>query len=729
MTTSEHSSRETIRSTAPARSVGAADADAPKRSVALIRNIGIIAHIDAGKTTLTERLLYYSGRTHRVGDVDAGTTVTDWMAQERERGITITAAVIMIPWRDDLTRQSAQINIVDTPGHIDFTAEVQRSLRVLDAGVVVFDAVAGVEPQSETVWHQADQYAVPRICFVNKMDRPGADLERTLRMIRERLNAKPAALQLPIYEDEVFVGVVDLIQESALVYSGEAGAEPQQVQIPEALAAQVRVARERLVEAVAATDEELTERYLAGEPLVEQALIRALRKAVLENKLVPVFMGSALHNRGIQPVLDAIVRYLPSPLDLPCVEGVDPVSGEPLARAADPQAPFCAMAFKVVSDPWVGRLSYLRVYSGTLDASTRLLNTTRQQTERVSRVLRMSAQKREDIGTCCAGDIVAVVGLKHTYTGDTLCDPDGPILLEQISFPAPVIRVAVAPVSTVEQDKLFRALRRLADEDPTFQTRYDTESGQTLINGMGELHLEIIVDRLLREFGVECSVGPPQPAYRETITRQAKGEGRYIHQSGGSGSYAVVRLALSPGKSGEGFGFENQAPVSQLPLLYISAIEHGIRGAMEAGELAGFPVTDVRVVVTGGRFHEVDSHRRDFEIAGSMAFKAAYRRASAVLLEPVMQVATQVGDEHIGPVIKDLATRRGTVTGVESETEGRYLVKAEVPLRTMFGYVTGLRSLTSGHGSFTMQFAHYEPVDAETAAEIISEQRVDRRRR
>jgi len=440
-------------------------------------------------------------------------------------------------------------------------------------------------------------------------------------------------------------------------------------------------------------------------------------------------MGSALHNRGIQPVLDAIVRYLPSPLDVPSVEGVDPVSGESLARAADPQAPLCAMAFKVVSDPWVGRLSYLRVYSGTLEAGTRMLNTTRQEQERVSRVLRMSAQKREDIGTCCAGDIVAVVGLKHTYTGDTLCDPDGPILLERISFPEPVIRVAVAPVSTVEQDKLFRALRRLADEDPTFQTRYDTDTGQTLINGMGELHLEIIVDRLLREFGVECSVGPPQPAYRETITRQASAEGRYIHQSGGSGSYGVVQLALSPGRSGEGFSFENRAPVPQLPLNYIPAIERGILGAMEAGELAGFPVTDVRVVVTGGRFHEVDSHRRDFEIAGSMAFKAAVRRASAILLEPVMQVATQVGDEHIGPVIKDISTRRGTVTGVEFEAEGRYLVKADVPLRQMFGYVTGLRSLTSGHGSYTMQFAHYEPVDTDIAEEIISEQRVGGRPR
>ena len=729
MSTSKHNSRENIRDGSLARSVDSVEAAAPLQRIGMIRNIGIIAHIDAGKTTLTERLLFYSGRTHRLGDVDAGTTVTDWMEQERERGITITAAVITIPWQDHLTYQTAQINIVDTPGHIDFTAEVQRSLRVLDGGVVVFDAVAGVEPQSETVWRQADQYAVPRICFINKMDRPGADVERTLRMIRERLNAEPVALQLPIYEDEVFLGVVDLIQASALYYSGDAGAEPRQVQIPEILLVQTSEAREQLVEAVAVTDEELTKRYLDGETIADKALIKALRKAVLDNKLVPVLMGSALHNRGIQPVLDAIVRYLPSPLDVPRVKGIDSITGDTLERDADPQAPLCALAFKVVSDPWVGRLSYLRIYSGTLDTRTRILNTTRQQQERVSRVLRMYAQKREDIGTCSAGDIVAVVGLKHTYTGDTLCDPGDPILLEQISFPVPVIRVAVAPVSQVEQDKLFRALRRLADEDPTFHTRYDKDTGQTIISGMGELHLEIIVDRLLREFGVECSAGPPLPAYRETITRQADAEGRYIHQSGGSGNYAVVRLVISPGESGEGFSFENHASAIQLPLGYIPAIKRGILGAMESGELAGFPVVDVRVVVTGGRFHEVDSHNRDFEIAGSMAFKTAYRRASAVLLEPVMQVVTQVGDAYIGAIIKDFATRRGTVTGVEYETEGSYLVKAEVPLRALFGYVTGLRSLTSGHGSFTMHFALYEAVDPDIAEEIIREQQVDKRPR
>jgi elongation factor G len=687
-----------------------------------IRNIGIIAHIDAGKTTLTERLLYYSGRTHRQGDVDAGTTVTDWMDQERERGITITAAVITIPWQDSFTNQTAQINIVDTPGHIDFTAEVQRSLRVLDGGVVVFDAVAGVEPQSETVWHQADQYRVPRICFVNKMDRPGANLKRTLHMIRERLNAEPVLLQLPIYDQASYRGEVDLIQESVRSYSGEPGAEPQLIHLNAKLQSQTRSAREELVAAVAATDEQLTIQYLAGKSIPEIDLIRALRKAVLENKLVPVCIGSALYNRGIQPVLDAIVRYLPSPADVPHVRAIGANSENRAELEADPQKPLCALAFKVVSDPWVGRLSYLRIYSGVLDSKSRILNATRQQSERISRVLRMTAQKREDIGFCSAGDIVAVVGLKHTYTGDTLCDPNTPVLLESITFPVPVIRVAIKPVSQVEQEKLSRALRRLADEDPTFETHYDTDAGQTIISGMGELHLEIIVDRLRREFGVGCSVGPPQPAYRETITRQANSEGRYIHQTGGAGHYAVVQLALYPGRLGEGFSFENPVSPTQLPHGYIPAIERGILGSMEAGELAGFPVVDVRIVVTGGKFHEVDSHPRDFEIAASIAFKTAYQNANPVLLEPVMQVATRVGDAHIGTVIKDFSQRRGTVTGVEVETENTYLVKAKVPLRAMFGYVTGLRSLTSGYGTFTMEFSEYETVDATIAEEIIRQQ-------
>ncbi len=693
------------------------------------RNIGIIAHIDAGKTTLTERILFYSGRTHRVGQVDDGTTVTDWMAQERERGITITAAAITTTWQDTLTGEEAQINIIDTPGHIDFTAEVQRSLRVLDGGVVLFDAVAGVEPQSETVWQQADQYGVPRICFINKMDRVGANFERTVQMIVERLRADPLLVQLPFFDGKRFVGVIDLIQMKTLVFADEPGVEPRVQDIVNGAEA-ARAAREYLVERVAATDETLTLKYLGGEEIANTELLAALRRAVSANALVPVLVGSALFNKGIQPLLDAIVRYLPSPLDIRPTVGVDPRSGETITHRADPDEPFCALAFKVVSDPFVGRLVYLRVYSGSLAKGGTVHNPGRSFSERISRLYQMYADKRLEVGSCRAGDIIAVVGLKKSLTGDTLCEAGHEVLLEPIQFPAPVITVAVEPESKAEREKLMRALRKLAEEDPTFEVAYAEQTDQIVIRGMGELHLEIIVDRVRREFQVNCAAGTPQAAYRETVTRTVEAEGRYIHQSGGRGQYGVVRLEIGPNEPGAGFFFENRTSNTVIPEGFIPSIERGIVGAMEEGVLAGFPVTDVRVILVDGKYHEVDSHKRDFEIAASIAFQEGCRKAVPILLEPIMQVAARVAGDHVGAIVNDFSGRRANVEGIEMESEDVYLVKASVPLSEMFGYVTDLRSMTSGRGLYTMQFDRYSPVDPAVAEGIIgARQDYVRRRR
>ncbi len=693
-----------------------------KHPIRQLRNIGIIAHIDAGKTTLTERILFYSGRTHRVGQVDEGTTVTDWMDQERERGITITAAAISTSWQDTLTGEEAQINIIDTPGHIDFTAEVQRSLRVLDGGVVVFDAVSGVEPQSETVWHQADRFGVPRVCFVNKMDRAGADLERTVQMIADQLNAHPLPVQLPIFTEQGFMGVIDLFQMKALIFSDEPGADARVEEISSAEDT-VRKAREKMVERIAATDEALTVSFLNGEEIPTKELQRALRRAVIDNRLVPVLIGSALYNRGIQPVLDAIVRYLPSPLDIRPTDGIDPRTGESVARRADADEPFCSLAFKIVSDPFVGRLTYLRVYSGELERGSTVYNPGRMFTERISRLYHMYADERQEIKSCRAGDIVAVVGLKQTFTGDTLCDADHEILLEPIAFPAPVIKAAVAPESPAENEKLMRALRKLADEDPTFDVAYDEQTEQTVINGMGELHLEIIVDRLQREFQIGCSMGPPQAAYHETVTQTATAEGRYIHQSGGRGQYGVVWLEVGPNEPGTGFTFENRTSDAVIPRNFMPSIEKGIVEAMEEGVLAGFPMTDINVAVVKGNYHEMDSGKRDFEIAASIAFQEASRKANPILSEPIMQVASMVAGDTVGVIVNDFATRGGSVAGVDVESGDVYLVNASVPLSEMFGYVTDLRSLTSGRGTFTMQFERYLPVAPKIADEIIRARR------
>ncbi|HNT75650.1 MAG TPA: elongation factor G [Anaerolineae bacterium] len=688
-----------------------------------IRNIGIIAHIDAGKTTLTERVLYYSGRTHRVGSVDDGTTVTDWMTQERERGITITAAAITTTWQDAATGQRAQINLIDTPGHIDFTAEVQRSLRVLDGGVVVFDGVAGVEAQSETVWRQADRFGVPRICFVNKLDRPGADVSRTLQMMRDRLHAKPLLVQLPIFVSGEFVGMVDLFDMHALFFSEVPGAPPDVRPIPADLLPAAEQAHHALLEAIVETDDALMERFLENEAIPNADLYAALRRATIATTLTPVLVGSALHNQGIQPVLDAIVRYLPNPLDIPAVQGRHPETDEPLTRSADPAAPFCGLVFKVVTDPFMGRMNYVRVYSGTLTAGERTFNASRQVEERVARVLQLYANKREDVGTCTAGDIVGVIGFKQSFTGDTLCDADAPILLEAIEFPVPVIRAAIKPALPGDLDRLMAALRKLADEDPTFTVGYDDQTRETIIAGMGELHLDILADRLRREFNVPCDVAQPQAAYQETITRRARAEGRYIHQAGGAGRFGVVRLEITPLGRGAGITFESRANPMELPDQFIPAIEKGVRDTMEEGELAAYPVTDIAIVVTGGRVHEVDSHRLDFEIAGSLAFKEAYRRAAPILLEPIMHAVTRTPDTYVGAIVSDFGGRRGQVTQMELEGADAYVVEATVPLSSMFGYVTVLRDRTSGRGTFTMEFMHYAPIPDDVARSIIEARR------
>jgi len=678
------------------------------------RNIGIIAHIDAGKTTTTERILFYSGKTHRIGSVDDGTTVTDWMEQERERGITIVSAAVSAEWK------GYQVNIIDTPGHIDFTAEVQRSLRVLDGGIVIFDAVQGVEPQSETVWRQADRYNVPRVCFVNKMDRVGASLDRTINMISERLGANPIAVQIPIGNEAEFVGVVDLFSERAIIYDADLGREPQETDVPPDLREDTSVMRARLIEKIAETDEELTIKYLEGEQISVDDLKTALRRAVIANKATPVFCGSALRNKGVQPLLDSIVEFLPSPVDVPPVTGFHPSSEEVEEREPDDNAPLSALVFKIVSDPYVGRLAYLRVYSGKIKQSSMVYNSTKGNRERIGRLLRMYADHREEVDEIAAGDIGATLGLKDTFTGDTLCDSANQILLEDIKFPEPVISVAIEPKTTADQDKMSEALHKLSEEDPTFLVRTDEDTGQTIISGMGELHLEVLVDRMLREFRVQARVGKPQVSYRESITVPVKkAEYRYVKQTGGRGHYGHVVFEMEPANLGSGISYTNDIVGGVIPKGYFNAIERGLFEAAEAGVIAGYPITDVKVRLYDGSFHEVDSNELAFKIASSMAFKEGFQRGSPVLLEPVMKVEVVAPEEFLGDIIALLNSRRGEILGTELRPGGVQAIQAMVPLGEMFGYATFLRSNTQGRGVFSMQFDHYAQVAENIAKEII----------
>jgi elongation factor G len=686
--------------------------------LAKTRNIGIIAHIDAGKTTTTERILFYTGHIYKIGEVHEGAATMDWMEQERERGITITAAATTCFWNDH------RINILDTPGHIDFTVEVERSLRVLDGGVVVFDAVAGVEPQSESVWRQADKYGVPRFCFVNKMDRTGASFERTVEMIVDRLKATPASVQLPIGSESNFKGVIDLIDAVAYIYHDDLGKNIEKTEIPADLAEAAEAARKHLVELIAETNEDLMMRYLEDEELTPEELRAALRAATINGTLVPVLCGSSLKNKGIQLMLDAIIDYLPSPLDVPPVTGVDPKTGEEETRSVAPDEPFSALVFKIAVDPHVGRLAYLRVYSGKLDAGSYTLNSTKGERERVGRLLQMHANHREEIGSVAAGDIAAVIGLKSTFTGDTLCDPAHPIVLEAITFPEPVITVSIEPKTRSDQDKMGHALTRLAEEDPTFRLQTNEETGQTVIEGMGELHLEVIVDRMMREFRVDANVGRPQVAYRETITVPVKAEGRHVRQSGGKGQYGHAVLEFAPQERGQGYEFVDKIVGGSIPREFIPAIDAGIREAMTTGGQAGFPVVDLKATLVDGSYHEVDSSEMAFKIAGSLAVKDAIRRGRPAILEPIMQVEVVTPDEFMGDVIGDLNSRRGQIQGMEMRA-GAQVVRAFVPLAAMFGYATDLRSATQGRATYSMQFDHYAPLPNNLAEEMVAKARRD----
>ncbi len=684
-----------------------------RASLDTIRNIGIVAHIDAGKTTTTERILFYTGRTHRLGEVDEGSATMDWMVQERERGITITSAATTCQWRHHT------INIIDTPGHVDFTAEVERSLRVLDGAVVILSAVEGVQPQSETVWRQADRYSVPRVAFINKMDRTGADFFRTLSMMRERLEAPAVPLQLPIGVEDGFEGVIDLIRMKSIIYTDDLGTRSDVTEIPDPLRAQAEQYREKLVEAAAEVDDALTEKYLEGTALTEDEIRAALRKGTITAKIIPVLCGTSFRNKGVQPLLDAVVDFLPSPLDIPPMEGKNPKTEKMERREADPAGPFCALAFKIVTDPFVGKLTYFRVYSGTLRAGSYVYNATRDTKERVSRILQMHANHREDIPEVSAGNVVAAVGLKATTTGDTLCDEAHPVILESIKFPEPVISVAVEPKTRADEEKLGAALAKLAEEDPTFKIRFDNETAQTIISGMGELHLEIITDRLLREFKVEANVGRPQVAYRETIRKAAEAEGRYIRQTGGRGQYGHVFLEVEPLPRGSGIEFVNKITGGAIPREFISPVEAGIREAAAGGVLAGYPIVDVRSTLTDGSFHEVDSSEMAFKIAGSMAFKAAAEKGRPVLLEPMMKVEVVTPDQYMGDVIGDLNARRGRISAMEQRGALR-IIGAEVPLSEMFGYATALRSNTQGRATYTMEFSHYEEVPNNIAETLVA---------
>jgi len=667
------------------------------------RNIGIIAHIDAGKTTVTERILFYTGRTYKIGEVHEGTAVMDWMEQERERGITITAAATTAEWAGH------QINIIDTPGHVDFTVEVERSLRVLDGGVVVFDAVHGVEPQSETVWRQADRYKVPRVCFINKMDRVGADFSRTVQMIRDRLGARPVPIQVPIGVEAAFEGVVDLVEEKAWYFPPERHEQPEAREVPAALAEEVARAREYLIEQVAEVDEQLMISYVEGRSVSARELKLALRRATLANLVTPVLCGTALRNKGIQPLLDAVVDYLPAPPDVPPVTGTHPKTGELLERPARDDAPFAALAFKIVADPYVGRLAYFRVYSGSVATGATIMNTVRGERERIGRLLRMHANHREDVAEVHAGGIVAAVGLKKTFTGDTLSDISHPIVLEAIRFPEPVIAVAIEPKTKEDQDRMGETLNRLAEEDPTFRTRYDQDTGQTIISGMGELHLEVIVDRMLREFRVQANVGRPEVAFKETITRPVRQEGRFVRQTGGRGQYGHVWLEIEPRERGAGFQFIDAVVGGEVPREYIPAVEAGVRDALDTGALAGYPVIDVAVKLTGGSFHPVDSSELAFRTAASMATREALEKADPVLLEPIMRLEISTPEQFFGDVLGDLNARRGHVLGIEPRGTLQ-VIRALVPLAETFGYATDLRSLSQGRATYSMEFDHYEEV-------------------
>ncbi len=688
---------------------------AREKPLELFRNIGIIAHIDAGKTTTTERILYYTGKTHRIGSVDDGTTVTDWMEQERERGITIVSAAITTSWKD------YQINVIDTPGHIDFTAEVQRSLRVLDGGVVVFDAVQGVEPQTETVWRQADRYGVPRICFVNKMDRVGASYQNTIGMIRQRLGANAIAVQYPIGFEGDFSGVVDLIAEKAIVWLDNLGADPKEIEIPADLRSEVDAARIQMIEQIAETDDELTMKYLEGDEISAEDLRHGLRRAVIAGKAAPVFCGSSLRNKGVQPLLDAVIDYLPSPVDVPPVRAFDPDDETiEIYRHADDNEPLSALVFKIVTDPYVGRLAYFRVYSGTFLKGSKLYNSTADETERIGRLIRMYADHREDIDEVLAGDIGAVLSLKRTFTGHTLCDPAHPVVLESITFPDPVISVAIEPKTKVDQDRMSEALQKLAEEDPTFQVRVDDTTAQTVIAGMGELHLEVLVDRMKREFRVQANVGRPRVAYKETITWPVeRAEFRYVKQTGGRGQYGHVVLEIEPAAPGSGITFENKIVGGVVPKEYHNAVEKGVREAVENGVIAGYPVVDLHVRFYDGSFHEVDSSEMAFKLAASMALKEGLQRGHPILLEPVMKVEVLIPEEFLGDIIGQLNSRRGEIVGMEPRPGNAQAVSALVPLAEMFGYATNLRSATQGRGVFTMEFNRYTEVDKKSAEAVV----------
>ena len=676
------------------------------------RNIGIMAHIDAGKTTTTERVLYYTGINYKIGEVHEGTATMDWMVQEQERGITITSAATTCFWRDH------RINLIDTPGHVDFTIEVERSLRVLDGAVAVFCSVGGVEPQTETVWRQADKYRVPRIAFVNKMDRLGADFFRAVRMIQERLGARPVPLQLPIGAEENFKGVVDLVQMKAVVWDEESlGAKYRVEPIPSGLAGQAEEHREKLLEAIADCNESVMEKYLDGREITETELRGAIRQAGLELKIVPVLCGAAFRNKGVQLLLDAVVDYLPSPLDVPPLRGIHPTSQKEEERPPKDEAPFSALAFKIMTDPFVGTLTFFRVYSGALFSGSSVYNSTKGKRERIGRLLKMHANKREEIKEVYAGDIAAAVGLRTATTGDTLCDEDHPIILESIEFPEPVISIAIEPKSKADQEKLGLSLQKLTTEDPSFRVRTDEETGQTIISGMGELHLEIIVDRLLREFNVGANVGKPQVAYKETVRKAVEREGKFIRQTGGRGQYGHVYLRVEPQPAGKGFEFANAIKGGSIPREYIPAVEKGVKEATESGALAGYPIVDVKVTLLDGSYHEVDSSEIAFKIAGSMAFKEAVGKAFPVLLEPIMAVEVVVPEEFMGEVIGDISSRRGKVLGMDTRPAAQ-VIDARVPLAEMFGYATDLRSMTQGRATYTMQFSHYEPVPATISEEI-----------
>jgi len=689
-----------------------------KHDLNKFRNIGIMAHIDAGKTTTTERILYYTGITHKIGEVHEGTATMDWMEQEQERGITITSAATTCFWEKDGVDH--RINIIDTPGHVDFTMEVERSLRVLDGAVAVFDGVAGVEPQSETVWRQADKYGVPRICFINKLDRAGASFDRSFESIITRLGANPVALQIPIGLEDQLKGVVDLISMKGLIWNDETkGAEYETVEIPEDLKEAAAAAREKLIEAVASVDDGLMHKYIEGEEISEAEIRKALRVGTIGLKLVPVVTGSAFKNKGVQTLLDAVVDYLPSPLDVPPVEGINPKTDEVQTRPADASAPFAGLVFKIMADKHLGQLSFVRIYSGSIKAGSYAYNPVKGSKERVGRLMRMHANKREDIEDASAGEIIAIGGMKQVTTGDTVCDETKPIILEKMEFPAPVIRVAVEPKTRQDQDKLGVALNRLAQEDPSFNVSTDTETGQTIIAGMGELHLEIIVDRMKREFGVEANVGKPQVAYRETITQAAPGKEIYKKQTGGRGQFGHVEIEIEPAP-GEGFVFENKITGGAIPKEYIKPVEHGIRDAMERGFLAGYELVDIRVRLVFGGYHEVDSDERSFHIAGSLAFQDAVRKAKPVLLEPIMRIEVVTPDDYMGAVNGDLRRRRGQIEKTEPRPGGAQVITAFVPLSEMFGYTTDLRSATQGRATSTMHFERYDKAPKNVAEEVIA---------